>query len=100
MLFNVIKEVEVPDESAPKLPGVLSELHKKATRTKHVAAIKPWAVVWVTCLIIFFVLVSLYAHQIDYEAMATASLNLAVAVTSASVGAIVGERIAVKDVLG
>lgn len=63
------------------------------------ASVKPGAMIWALAMIVLFVVATFGAHQWAFPAGETVFLNLTVVLTSASVGAFLGEHMAVEKLL-
>ena len=84
----------------PAHSEVRIEAHEiEASRTTRPKAgkvtVSKSAVIWTGCLITFFAIASIVAHQQGFEQGQTVFLNLTVVLTSAGVGAFLGERLTV-----
>jgi len=98
MLFHRLED-QGPGAAGASLEGREGpELRAKSGPKK--APVDRAAVVWATVVIALFVVAAFVAHVIQFLAGETVFLNLSVAVTSASAGAFIGERLALGKLAG
>lgn len=101
MIFHSVEEIESSVREKVPDPRGLQEIQTAATPGKRVrrGQVRPGAMLWATGTVLFLVLAAFVAHQMRFDAGETVLLNLVVAITSASVGAFLGEHIAIDKLL-
>ncbi len=88
MLFHTVKGAATGSSSGREMGQI--ELSKKADPAKF--EVKTAPLVWVTVIIVIFIVSTFVAHGQQFAAAETIFLNLTVSITSAAIGAFIGER--------
>jgi hypothetical protein len=99
MLFHSLVDKVVPDKSA--FGGNLAAIETAVTRPKKKVSERVNKTVLIGALasIAFFGIAALVAHLIAFPAGASTFLNLTLVWSSACIGAFLGEKVAIKDLL-
>lgn len=98
MLFHSVVEEVVPAKSP--LGGDLSGIETAATRKKRIGErVNKPVLIGALVSIAFFGIAALVAHVIAFPAGETTFLNLTLVWSSACIGAFLGEKVAIKDLL-
>lgn len=82
----------------PQRPPGTGLAEVETGRSSKRSKVKKGALVWALIVILVFVIASFVAHAEGFVAGETVFLNLTVALTSASVGAFIGEHLAIAQV--
>lgn len=92
MLFHIREAASARANASPSDEGDVELSYRGSRRAK--VRVNAMSVVWAILIVAQLIGASFLAHYLNFSAGETVFLNLTVAVTSASAGAFIGEKLA------